>query len=71
MTDAVAAPPLLVAQEARIAVDGVVAIDRLTFSTIGDHLLFAGDPAALFAAITGVPLSSRRGARPALTGKLA
>ena len=71
MTDAVAAPPLLVAEEARIAVDGVVAIDRLTFSATGDHLLFAGDPAALFAAITGVPLSSRRGARPVLTGKAA
>ena len=64
-------PPLLVAEEARIAVDGVVAIDRLTFSAVGDHLLFAGDPAALFAAITGVPLSSRRGARPVLTGKAA
>jgi ABC-2 type transport system ATP-binding protein len=74
MTEAVSTPPpapLLVAEEARIAVDGVVAIDRLTFSAIGDHLLFAGDPAALFAAITGVPLSSRRGARPVLTGKAA
>ncbi len=64
-------PPLLVAEEARIAVDGVVAIDRLSLSTIGDHVLFAGDPAALFAALTGVPLSSRRGARPVLTGKAA
>ena len=74
MTDAPppAPPPsLLVAEEARIAVDGVVAIDRLSLSTIGDHVLFAGDPAALFAALTGVPLSSRRGARPALTSKAA
>lgn len=71
MTDAAPPPPLLVAEEARIAVDGVVAIDKLSFASIGDHLLFAGDPAALFAALSGVPLSSRRGARPALSGKAA
>lgn len=71
MTDTDSIPPLLVAQEARIAVDGVVAIDRLSLSTTGDHVLFAGDPAALFAALTGVPLSSRRGARPLLPGKTA
>lgn len=71
MTAAAAALPLLVAEEARIAVDGRVAVDRLTLSSTGDHLLFAGDPAALFAALTGVPLSSRRGARPTLTGKAA
>jgi ABC-2 type transport system ATP-binding protein len=71
VTDTAPAPPLLLAEDARIAVDGVVAIDRLSLSAIGDHLLFAGDPSALFAAITGVPLSSRRGARPVLTGKAA
>jgi ABC-2 type transport system ATP-binding protein len=71
VTDPDTTPPLLVAEEARIAVDGVVAIDRLSLSTTGDHVLFAGDPAALFAALTGVPLSSRRGARPVLTGKAA
>src|SRR5699024_3666922 len=49
--------PLLAASEARIAVDGVTAIDRLTLATEGDHVLVAGDTRALFAAITGVPLA--------------
>jgi ABC-type multidrug transport system ATPase subunit len=71
VTDAALTLPLLLAEEARVAVDGVVVIDRLSLVTTGDHVLFAGDPSALFAALTGVPLSSRRGARPALTGKAA
>lgn len=71
MTDATLTLPLLLAEEARVAVDGVVVIDRLSLLTTGDHVLFAGDPSALFAALSGVPLSSRRGARPALTGKAA
>ncbi|MFS8067918.1 MAG: ABC transporter ATP-binding protein, partial [Byssovorax sp.] len=71
MTDAALTLPLLRAEEARVAVDGVVVIDRLSLVTTGDHVLFAGDPSALFAALSGVPLSSRRGARPALTGKAA
>ncbi|MEO5727449.1 MAG: hypothetical protein ABI134_30795, partial [Byssovorax sp.] len=71
MTDAALTLPLLRAEEARVAVDGVVVIDRLSLVTTGDHVLFAGDPSAFFAALTGVPLSSRRGARPALTGKAA
>lgn len=71
MTDAALTLPLLLAEEARVAVDGVVVIDRLSLVTTGDHVLFAGDPSALFAALSGVPLSSRRGARPALTGKAA
>ncbi|MFT3773898.1 MAG: ABC transporter ATP-binding protein [Minicystis sp.] len=49
--------PLLAATEARIAVDGVTAVDRLTLATTGDHVLLAGDTRALFAAITGVPLA--------------
>ncbi|MEO7331746.1 MAG: ABC transporter ATP-binding protein [Minicystis sp.] len=53
--------PILVANEARIAVDGVVALDRLTLSTSGDRVLFAGEVAALFGAITQVPLSTRLG----------
>ncbi len=57
MTEALLTLPLLFAEEARIAVDGVVVVDRLTLSTTGDHVLFAGDPSALFAALTGVPLS--------------
>jgi ABC-2 type transport system ATP-binding protein len=49
--------PVLSASEARIAVDGVTAIDRLTLETKGDHVVVAGDARALFAAITGVPLA--------------
>ena len=71
MTEALLTLPLLRAEEARIAVDGVVVVDRLTLLTTGDHVLFAGDPSALFAALTGVPLAARRGARPVLTGKAA
>ncbi|MFO0760418.1 MAG: ABC transporter ATP-binding protein [Byssovorax sp.] len=56
------AEPLLVADQARIAVDGAVAIDRLTLATRGDRVLFAGDAGALFAAVTQVPLSARIGA---------
>lgn len=70
MSDARA--PVLVAAEARIAVDGVVAFDRLTLSTTGDRVLFAGDVSALFGAITQVPLSTRLGAgalTPAIKGR--
>lgn len=49
--------PVLAATEARIAVDGVVAIDHLTLATRGDRVILAGDPAALIAAIIGAPLS--------------
>jgi ABC-2 type transport system ATP-binding protein len=71
VTEALLTLPLLLAEETRIAVDGVVVVDRLSLLTTGDHVLFAGDPSALFAALSGVPLSSRRGARPVLTGKAA
>lgn len=54
MTDAAT---VISATDARIAVDGVTAIDRLTLETRGDHVLCAGDTRALFAAITGVPLA--------------
>ena len=63
MTDA--SPPVLAASEARIAVDGVTAIERLTLTTTGDHVIIAGDPRALFAAITGVPVSSSGSRRAA------
>jgi ABC-2 type transport system ATP-binding protein len=62
----VANEPLIEATDARVAIDGVVAIERLTLTTRGDRVLFAGDPSALLAAITGTPLSSRGSARAAL-----
>jgi ABC-2 type transport system ATP-binding protein len=58
------APPLLEARGARVAVDDVVAIDALTVATEGERVLCAGDTGALFAALTGVPLSVGRGAPP-------
>ncbi len=61
-------PALLAADEARVAVDGVVAIDRLTFTATGDRALFVGDTAALFAALTGVPFGARA---PTLAGRSA
>jgi ABC-2 type transport system ATP-binding protein len=57
------APPLLEAHEARITLDGVIAVDRLTLVTEGDRVVFAGDCGALFAAITGVPRSAGGGGR--------
>jgi ABC-2 type transport system ATP-binding protein len=51
-------PPLVEADEARVAVDGVLAIERLSLVTIGDRVVFAGDPGALFAVLTGVPRSA-------------
>lgn len=61
-------PPLLAANAARVAVDGVVAIEQLTFTTLGDRALFVGDAGALFAALTGVPLGVRA---PTLAGRSA
>lgn len=57
--DPQALPPLLEASDARIAIDDVVAVDRLTLSTRGDRVLFAGDVEALFAALTGVSRGAR------------
>lgn len=57
--------PLLAAEGARIAIDGVVAVDRLTLVTSGDRAVFAGDPGALLSAITGVPRSASGAARAA------
>lgn len=51
--------PLLVANEARIAIDDIVAIDRLTLSTRGDRVLLVGDVEALFSALTGVSRAAR------------
>ncbi|WP_437998043.1 ABC transporter ATP-binding protein [Sorangium sp. So ce185] len=65
MGDAEAAgPPLFDARAARIAVDDVVAIDALTAASRGDRVLCAGDTGALFAALTGIPLSAVRFASP-------
>lgn len=50
---------VLQAENARIAVDDVVAMEKLTVHTRGDRVLCAGDTEVLFAALTGVPLRSR------------
>lgn len=50
---------VLQAEDARIAVDDVVAMEKLTVRTRGDRVLCAGDTEVLFAALTGVPLRSR------------
>ena len=47
--------PCSLAEDARIAVDGVAAIERLSLVTTGDRVLLAGDAGALLSAITGVP----------------
>jgi ABC-2 type transport system ATP-binding protein len=47
--------PLLVADHARIAIDGVTVIDDLSLTSRGDRVLLAGDASSLIAAITGVP----------------
>jgi ABC-2 type transport system ATP-binding protein len=49
------ADPVILAEDARIAVDGVAAIERLSLATTGDRVLLAGDAGALLSAITGVP----------------
>ncbi|MDI1433308.1 ABC transporter ATP-binding protein [Polyangium sorediatum] len=58
MSDA-APPPVLHAEDARITIDDVVAIDRLTVRARGDRVLCTGEAEALFAALTAVPLRSR------------
>ncbi len=50
---------VLHAEDARIAVDDVVAMEKLTVRTRGDRVLCAGDADVLLAALTGVPLRSR------------
>lgn len=50
---------VLHAEDARIAVDDVIATEKLTIRTRGDRVLCAGDAEVLFAALTGVPLRSR------------
>jgi ABC-2 type transport system ATP-binding protein len=52
---------LLEAREASVAVDGVVAIERLSVVTEGERVVLAGDVGALFAALTGVPRSAGGG----------
>ena len=55
--------PLFAAREARVAIDGAVAIDALTLESKGDRLLFAGDVGALLSVLTGVPRAATTGAR--------
>lgn len=59
--------PLIEAREARIAVDGVIAIERLTLATTGDRVVLAGDVGALLGALTGVPRSAGGGGRVRVT----
>jgi ABC-2 type transport system ATP-binding protein len=61
-------PPTIEAREARIAVDGVVAVESLTLTTTGDRVVFAGDAGALFAALSGVPRSAGGGGRVPAAG---
>jgi ABC-2 type transport system ATP-binding protein len=56
--------PLLEAREARIAVDGVLAFDRLDITTEGERVFFVGDTTALFAAITNCPVRRTHAQRP-------
>jgi len=57
--------PLLEAHEARVAVDGVIAVDKLSLVTAGDRVILAGDAGALLGAITGVPRAAGGHARVA------
>jgi len=59
MSDQRPTEPLLRARDARIAVDDVVAMDRLTFDAPGDRVLLAGEVSELVAVLTGVPLAAR------------
>lgn len=58
MSDPVTSP-LLHAEEARIAVDDVVAMEHLTLRSRGDRVLCAGESELLFAALSAVPLRAR------------
>ncbi len=51
--------PVLHAEDARIAIDDIVAIDRFTVRARGERILCTGESEALFAALTAVPLRSR------------
>lgn len=53
--------PLLVADDARIAVGDVIAMDRLTFRSRGERVLLVGDTAPLLAALIGTSLARRSG----------
>lgn len=59
MSDPSPRPPLLKASEARVAVDDVVAIDRLTLEARGDRVLLVGEVDELVGVLTGVPLAAR------------
>lgn len=64
------AAPLLVAEAARIAVDGAVAIDRLDCEAHGGLLVVAGDADAFVAAISGAPLGLVDSAQKAQAGEV-
>jgi len=59
VTSAAPETPILHAEEARIAIDDVVALDHLTVRARGRKVLCTGEAEALFAALTGVPLRAR------------
>lgn len=50
--------PTLLARGARIAVDGVTAVDGLTFTSRGPRVLLTGDTDALMAALVGAPMAT-------------
>ena len=58
----VVSTPVLHAEDARVAIDDVVAIDHVTLRARGDRILCTGEAEPLFAALTAVPLRSRGGA---------
>ncbi len=58
---------LLVCRDARVAIDGVVALERFDLATTGARLALAGDVAPLFALWMGVPLGAATLARAAST----
>ena len=61
VTTAAPAPSaVLDASDARVAVDEAVALASLTFTSRGSLVLVAGETAALFAVLTGVPLGATR-----------
>lgn len=52
------AEPVLSAHEARIMIDGAVAMERFSLAMTGDRAVLAGDAGAILAALTGVPRSA-------------
>lgn len=64
-------PSLLLAQGARIAVDGAVAIDAIDCESQGNLLVVSGEADAFVAALSGVPLGSADSVERARAGEIA